>query len=812
MEKIMSTVNILIGLGGTGSEVINDFLKITSRYPLKENKFEWFVFDSASLDKARLKQLVKEPQRYIKSDGFNSSRIVINDLLKKYPDSNLNDIFPKGDYLRENDISSHGGAWEIRKMGFLILLYHIFTSDENIFDKIIKSISKYPKRAKEEDDEEKISNIKVFIVNSIAGGTGSGLFLPFSSFLRQQLKNKYIKDSEFDLTIFSFLALPNFVAKGLRDPKDDLTRNRYQANAYEALLEINSLIQKKMSWNVKLTDDYRFEFSYEEGFTADDEKEKKEVQRTIADNFFLFNDSNVVNQSIVIPNISDTDQAYKPNFQQMAWSLYLMCCGDKSYYENGAGNSLNKKGFAGIGVLPIEFPQEAYIFRVSKKLLENTPQYLNIVSKPASHTFNFSFQSYLAESEKSFKQQCNNYTYELSQLGKDNLQAIKQKKPIIIRNDINDYYKKFVDEINQKIIDLLGVNTIQQISSIVNIWYQETTKDKEKFEKEIINYKTKIETKERELINQNKYSKIIKSQEELFTLIYQLVNRESYRDLINKILFDLSKKIAFFESLTQIFVDRSIYRVIKIEEPEYFKFPPPFIEKGFIDNDIENMALEIFNDIMKQEKSKSKSSGENLFEENFLQNIWDEFSKNELNKKVLSLYEDYLVNNYDKFNKNDLISKNGETLIKDWFFFIKDFIKNKKSMHFANKNWLFDLYNKGNIKNLGYSYPLIPLSSLDKNKKGKKAIFCDVVFKDKITGKGESDLQGYKEAEKYQVLNSDCLVIFSSLVGAKKWEELEISSLRESYSSMKKEDEKNAKKDPPESPRYVFIDPRFEEK
>lgn len=809
----MSYLNILIGLGGTGAEVLNDFLKIINRYPLKENKYEWFLLDSASLGKELSYIYPERKTRFVQLDGFNSSREVLVNIKNKFPESNIDEIFPLGDYLVENDVSSHGGAWEIRKLGFLLLLYHLIKSENNIFDKIINSLRKYSKSFGTEDSDEGISGIKIFIVNSIAGGTGSGLFLPFAGFLKAQIKKKILTNfDEFPLNIYSFLGLPNFVAKGSREPHSDLTNHKYKANAYEAFLEIESILSKKVNWFVKLNDDYQFNFSDN---SSDNNITSLQSHGIIVDNIFLFNDSNVVRKDIVIPNVTQKADAYKPYFQEMAWCLYLLSSGDSSYYENGPGNDLNKKGFAGIGILPLEYPKETILEKIVQLLYSKTPGYFyQFYSKNSTElsnlvkTFQPSFLTFLEESKKSFTHQLRDYRYELSVIDKENISAIKNKRPIPLKHDDTAFFKKYLEEINNQFKILLNSKyNIQDIYTFIKDVKENIEKELILRGKEISLSKEKFNTLERDLNNQKKFSKINKYQIDLFTQKFQLQNLESHISLLSTIVNDLERRLEYFAAIFEIFGNDSIFSSIRRNPSNYFSFPPPFNVVDYSDMKYEEFQNEIINEILNDYKPSGKSLRSGDYEIELLKNIWSEFSMDTLNKIIELNFEKYFNTELEEFKKNDFIEVSKPELLSIWYDFIKWYLLSTKAKYFDKRNEIAKVFNSGRIENLGLSYPFIPLKSLVKDKKGKKAIFCNKTAQDKL--KGTELLGGYEQATKYPVLDTDCLLLISSLIADKRFEDLEISDLKNSYDYMLKIDLQNSKKTKPEPPKYTFIDPRF---
>jgi len=804
----MSYLNILIGLGGTGVEVLNDYLKIVNRYPHKNNKFEWFVLDSASLE-TKFSFLNKDKTtRFVQLEGFNSSRDVLLRIKEKYPESNISDIFPDDDFLAKEDISSHGGAWEIRKLGFLLLLYHLIKSENNIFDKIINSLSKYPLNFGDIDDGGGISGIKIFIINSIAGGTGSGLFLPFAGFLKDLVKKRVLEDlDEFPLNIYSFLALPNFVAKGNRAPHSESTNHKYKANAYESLKEIETLFSKRMNWSVKLSDDYQFDFS--------PTGKSLGSQSSLVDNFFLFNDVNIARKDIVIPNVTGKADEYRPYFQEMAWCIYLMSSGDNAYYQNGPGNDLNKKGFAGIGVLPLEFPKETLLDRMAQTLFGKTPIFFNSFSSKrgsdltdSAKAFKPSLFSFLGESQKLFSDQLREYKYDLSAIGGKNIQSIQDKQPIPLKYDANPYFRKYTEEANSKIQELLVSKfSIIDIYSFLKEFREIIENENKKNLKELNFLNDKKKTTVRDIKSQKKYKELLKYQADLFTQEFRLQNLESYFDLLTSVIADIDQKLRFFSSYLILFSNDSIFGGFRIKINEYFEFPPPFTEIGYDEEELNKLQTDILNEILSEYHPAGQNLSSDDYEKELLKKIWEDFSINFLNNTVEIYFKKYFSNKIEEFNANDFMDSSQKDLYESWYNFIKKFIALHKDKFISKRNTLVKSFNDGGLVGLGLSYPFIPLKSLVTGKQGKKAIFCNQGAAKLL--KGTSSLGGYEQATKYDVLDTDCLLLISSLVADKKIDDLELSAMETSYKIMLKEDEKNRKKNPPEPSKYVFIDPRF---
>lgn len=93
------------------------------------------------------------------------------------------------------------------------------------------------------------SKIRVMIVSSLSGGTGSGMFIQVALWLR-----KYLCDSE--ITIRGIFLLPDVFVGTLKDIRENATtRVRHYCNAYAAVRELNAISKIKKNNLVKLSEE-----------------------------------------------------------------------------------------------------------------------------------------------------------------------------------------------------------------------------------------------------------------------------------------------------------------------------------------------------------------------------------------------------------------------------------------------------------------------------------------------------------------------------------------------------------------------------
>lgn len=237
---------LIIGLGGTGKEVIMrvrqnfyERYKVVG-YPIV--KYLWIdtqpnfagTYDEGGQKDFIQQQIRLRPKECIEATIDPSQVMDYYNNQKMYPH-----IF---EWLSPN-LKAYGtkgvidGAYQIRPLGKLAF-YHHFEKIEARMREICQELNSIDVRNKMEADFEQTvgsqNRINVYIVCSLAGGTGSGMFLDMGF-----LANNAI--AEYGPRISGFLVLPNvFTARG-----DKEFAPAQYGNAYAALKELNYYYSSK---------------------------------------------------------------------------------------------------------------------------------------------------------------------------------------------------------------------------------------------------------------------------------------------------------------------------------------------------------------------------------------------------------------------------------------------------------------------------------------------------------------------------------------------------------------------------------------
>lgn len=215
---------ILIGLGGTGSRVVNNVVKELERNgnTVNDGKICCAVFDTDSGDNTRIRESGTKVRLVSTSRAQNIGEYILN-----YPE--IKNWCPDSpEFKRANMLE---GASEIRmksRIAFLDCLKSDKLDDfrNDINDMLMSSTD---------------ANINAVIVSSLSGGTGSGMFIQVALWLRN-----IFGGANRPMDIRGMFLLPDIfvnLVPDLRRIENESARRRHYANAYAAIKELNAISQ-----------------------------------------------------------------------------------------------------------------------------------------------------------------------------------------------------------------------------------------------------------------------------------------------------------------------------------------------------------------------------------------------------------------------------------------------------------------------------------------------------------------------------------------------------------------------------------------
>ncbi|MBQ1266818.1 MAG: hypothetical protein IIY06_08650, partial [Proteobacteria bacterium] len=231
VEKTAPT--LFIGLGGTGSDIVKRVARKVSEQERRNVAFA--VLDTDIND---LRKIEKE-YPFIKTIQTSQGRTVGEFL--EYDKRAKEEWFPTNPILNKKPLTE--GAGQVRAISRLAFEMTLREGRMRPLHEAIESLYRL-------DENYHEQALRVTVVSSLCGGTGSGIILPIGLYLRSYLEKAFrVKD----LIIRGFFLLPEVfydVCRGA-DEKEAL-----RANAYATLRELDTFIMRGISKDDRKTDNY----------------------------------------------------------------------------------------------------------------------------------------------------------------------------------------------------------------------------------------------------------------------------------------------------------------------------------------------------------------------------------------------------------------------------------------------------------------------------------------------------------------------------------------------------------------------------
>lgn len=211
---------LLIGLGGTGSRVVNNVVK-----ELHLNKKE---INNGEICCAVLDTNVNDADEIVRSSTGvpvipTSKAQKIRGYFEEYNHLHIGEWCPQSPSFMEESMLN--GASELRVKSRLAFMDCIESGKIDELEFMINDVLK----------NNEGSQIRIMIVSSLSGGTGSGMFIQVALWLRKILCNSQI-------TIRGIFMLPDVFVSNIKDIKDNKTTSvRHYCNAYAAIRELNAI-------------------------------------------------------------------------------------------------------------------------------------------------------------------------------------------------------------------------------------------------------------------------------------------------------------------------------------------------------------------------------------------------------------------------------------------------------------------------------------------------------------------------------------------------------------------------------------------
>ena len=227
---------ILIGLGGIGSGVVNE---IYGKVPLdsREN-VAIHAFDTDV-------NTIKKMDHLADNITQTSTKRSVGEYLHMNP--SLTKWFPDNPQLRKKTMTE--GAGQIRAVSRLAFRSSMEGKKLNALEESIDRI--FPVNS-----DKMTYGVRVIIITSLVGGTGSGIFLQVAMYLRELLEKKFGQSS---VLIRGAFILPDILVR--TNTLDEREWESVRANGYASLKELNAITQSA-SGQLKNEEDVTIDLEY----------------------------------------------------------------------------------------------------------------------------------------------------------------------------------------------------------------------------------------------------------------------------------------------------------------------------------------------------------------------------------------------------------------------------------------------------------------------------------------------------------------------------------------------------------------------
>ena len=219
VEKMPPT--LLVGLGGTGCDIVGRVYKLAND---EQKKYLEFVFLDTDANELRERKFEAPFAHTVQT----SRKITVGQALRNDPEA-FNNTFPINPQLMNKPLTE--GAGQIRAVSKLAF-------DMCVREGRLKELHEAINNLQKLNSDDMEQSIRVLIVSTLVGGTGSGILLPVSMYLRNYLENTCHKKP----IIRGFCILPDIF---FTDPnKTEIEKVNLRTNAYATLREIDAFMLK----------------------------------------------------------------------------------------------------------------------------------------------------------------------------------------------------------------------------------------------------------------------------------------------------------------------------------------------------------------------------------------------------------------------------------------------------------------------------------------------------------------------------------------------------------------------------------------
>ncbi len=336
---------LFVGVGGTGCKIVKKVCDLCA--PEEKENINFLCLDTNVNDLSAVAN-GKSKIYWVQTSNTQTVGSYLD-----YDDEARKKWFPKNAVMYDKTVSE--GAGQVRAISRLALNTTIKTGKiRPLYDSIDDLFRKTGKEMKQA--------MRVVIASTASGGTGSGIILPLSMFIRDYVKEKYPNTS---LIVRSLLLLPETLDSVI----DSQTERDSQArNAYATIKELNAFMMKGSGF-IDLDDDLRQFGDLHVNVSVAGSDKQKSLSLLPMDFCFLM-DGQDAEDSTMISISQYIDQAAQALYEQNIGPMQKKAFSveDNIIKEMTKPGNYGRNRFGGIGAGVIRYPYEKVADYVSYDL------------------------------------------------------------------------------------------------------------------------------------------------------------------------------------------------------------------------------------------------------------------------------------------------------------------------------------------------------------------------------------------------------------------------------------------------------------
>ena len=341
---------LLIGVGGTGSKAVDIFFQKRQELGNQTgNNITALVFDT---DAGDLKKITAA-KTVVMADNAS-----VGTICDRFGKEFLKEWFPSDDKaVRSQEMIRGASQW--RKKSYLAFL--------NLMNKPLARSTFIS--ALEQMTADPGASCEIYVIASVAGGTGSGSFIPIALYAKRYLRRTLGKDP----IVNAMIALPDIYA----DSQTPENRIKVYSNAYAILRELNAINLVARNYNAGLAEHKKAPIKFKIG---DENEPSVGLLFDASNKQFWTPEAAPFSQVFLLDRIPGLNSVAAHDIV-LANSLYTMLCTDigaafDSEFSNHELLRSQSNGsnaiYAGISTSQIRFPKESVLdYLAHKKTLDS---------------------------------------------------------------------------------------------------------------------------------------------------------------------------------------------------------------------------------------------------------------------------------------------------------------------------------------------------------------------------------------------------------------------------------------------------------